>query len=79
MKASDPAYWMLSNGHTSTPTVFDRNCYICRDPEYAQMGVSLCRPCPACTKKQGTNAGHIPADDVECSVCGYEDGPGDYE
>lgn len=73
----DPAYWMLEDDFTSTPVVHDDNCYICRDPEFAQMGLPLCRKCPECAR-QGRGYGHIPADDAACTVCEYEDGPGDY-
>lgn len=70
MKTDDPAYWMLRDGHASTKTAHDDNCYICRDPEFAQMGLPLCTYCPACTTKEGKSAGHVPADDEVCSVCG---------
>lgn len=61
MKRDDPAYWMLGSEFTSTPVqgLFRENCYICTDPEFAQMGMPLCYTCPECD-------GHIPADDVEC-------------
>lgn len=62
----DPAYFLLHNGHTSTPTVYRDNCYICRDPEFAQMGLPLCKFCPIC------ETGHVPADDSECSDCGED-------
>ena len=71
MKADDPAYWMLKDGHTTTPTVHDDDCYICNDPEFAQMGLPLCMPCPECSKTEG-KTGHIPADDNVCSDCGAE-------
>lgn len=61
----DPAQMLLQNPNVySTPTVYDANCYICNDPEFAQMGLPLCKPCPDC------DDGHVPADDVECSNCG---------
>lgn len=61
MKKDDPAYWMLSSPFTSTPVpgLYRESCYICADPEFAQMGMSLCYACPECD-------GHVPADDVEC-------------
>ena len=59
MKPSDPAYWMLSDGVTSTPTVYRAGCYICDDPEFAQMGLPLCYPCVFC-------GAHVPADDTVC-------------
>lgn len=71
MKTSDPAYWMLSDGHVSTPVVHDPSCYICKDPEFAQMGLPLCRECPACVREShGQQKGHVPADDTACTVCG---------
>lgn len=70
MHPSDPAYFMLKDGHTSTPSVKDSDCYICNDPEFAQMGLPLCKPCPYCTATAGVPAGHVPADDEDCSVCG---------
>ena len=66
MRTDDPAYWMLRDGHTTTPTVRRAGCYICEDPEFAQMGLSLCRPCPHC-------GGHVAADDVTCDDCGADD------
>lgn len=59
MKPGDPAYWMLDDGVTSIPTVHNDDCYICRDPEFAQMGLPLCYPCLICSA-------HVPADDHEC-------------
>ena len=56
---SDPAHWMLSDGFTSTPVVYNPDCYICNDPEYAQMGLPLCYKCLIC-------GGHVPADDIVC-------------
>lgn len=70
MIPEDPAYFLLSSGHTTPKTAHSDRCYICRDPEYAQMGLPLCTYCGTCTAKEGQSAGHIPADDVECSVCG---------
>ena len=66
MKPSDPAYWMLFDGVTSTPVVHKPGCYICEDPEFAQMGLPLCRECPYCK-------GHVPADDTVCDNCGKDD------
>ncbi|ACH62532.1 gp75 [Mycobacterium phage Spud] len=71
MTPDDPAYWMLSSGKTTSTTVSDPSCYICRDPEFAQMGLPLCKPCPDCTAKESRDAGHVPADDEECTVCGF--------
>jgi hypothetical protein len=67
MKPNDPAYWMLSDNVTSTPVpgLYRESCYICRDPEFAQMGLPLCYPCPSCQ-------GHVPADDTVCTDCGKD-------
>lgn len=62
----DPAYALLQDDVTSTPTVYRRGCYICEDPEFAQMGLPLCRPCPSC-------GGHVPADDSACDDCGVNE------
>ena len=66
MTSDDPAYWMLSGGSSSTKTVHKDGCYICEDPEFAQMGLPLCTKCPKC-------GGHVPADDEECdtATCDY--------
>jgi hypothetical protein len=40
-------------------------CYICRDPEYAAMGLPLCRRCGEC-------GGHVAADDCVCDDCGHD-------
>jgi hypothetical protein len=71
MKTNDPAYWMLKDGRTSTKDIHRDGCYICEDPEFAQMGLPLCNPCPQCTAAEGESVGHIPADDEECEDCGY--------
>jgi hypothetical protein len=62
MKPSDPAYWMLSDEHTTTPVIYREGCYICEDPEFAQMGMPLCYKCSKCQ-------GHVPADDTVCDDC----------
>jgi len=64
MRTDDPAYFLLAGGHVSTPTVYREGCYICNDPEFAQMGLPLCRFCDAC------KTGHVPADDDICDDCG---------
>jgi len=66
MKPGDPASWMLFDGVETTPVVYNANCYICNDPEFAQMGLPLCRKCPKC-------GGHITADDTVCDDCGYDE------
>jgi len=62
MKPNDPAYWMLFDGFESKPNleIYDPNCYICNDPEFAQMGLPLCRPCLICKA-------HVAADDCVCN------------
>lgn len=72
---TDPAYALLVDPNvfsTPDPDVYDEHCYICTDPEFAQMGMSLCRSCLICLR-EGRGAGHIPADDTECTACGAED------
>lgn len=63
---TDPAYALLLDDHVSVPTVYRDNCYICRDPEFAQMGLPLCKFCPVC------KTGHVAADDTECDDCGAD-------
>jgi len=63
----DPAYALLMDDFTSTPVVYRQGCYICEDPEFAQMGLPLCRLCPAC------KTGHIAADDTVCDDCGADE------
>ena len=65
MQTDDPAYWMLRDGKVSTPTVHRDGCYICEDPEFAQMGLPLCTACGGC-------GGHVPADDSVCDECGAD-------
>lgn len=65
MQTSDPTYWMLKDGKTTTPTVHKDGCYICEDPEFAQMGLPLCYPCAKCK-------GHVAADDTYCDDCGTD-------
>ena len=62
----DPAHFLLTDGYTSTPKVHRVGCYICEDPEFAQMGLPLCRKCPAC-------GGHVAADDTVCDDCGFDE------
>jgi hypothetical protein len=66
MKPSDPAFWMLFDDVTTTPVVYSPDCYICNDPEFAQMGLPLCRMCLYC-------GGHIAADDSICDDCGRDE------
>jgi hypothetical protein len=67
MSSDDPAYWMLFDGYESVPdkTVYRGNCYICRDPDFARMGLPLCYGCSKC-------GGHVAADDTICDDCGYD-------
>jgi hypothetical protein len=63
----DPAYVLLQDPFIfSTPVVHRTGCYICEDPEFAQMGLPLCRKCTVC-------GGHIAADDAMCDDCGADD------
>lgn len=47
----------------STPQIYREGCYICRDPDFAAMGLPLCYRCRNCE-------GHVPADDEVCDDCG---------
>ncbi len=74
----DPAYHLLTDDYTSTPKVTPRDtCYICMDPEFAQMGLPLCNKCPKCVKEG--KEGHIAADDTVCDDCGYDAMDGEEE
>ena len=64
-ESDDPAQVLLRDGYTSTPVVYRSGCYICEDPEFAQMGLPLCRMCGHC-------GGHIAADDSRCDDCGLD-------
>lgn len=65
---SDPAYFLLEDDYTSTPNpaIYRKGCYICTDPEFAQMGMPLCTACLNC------KVGHVPADDGVCDDCGTD-------
>ena len=74
MRKDDPAYWLLERGlkdpsKRSTTTVYNPNCYICRDPEFALMGMPLCYPCKVC-------GAHVPADDTTCDNGHKDQEPG---
>lgn len=57
--AEEDATWVTKT------TVYNDRCYICRDPEFALMGLPLCKPCTY--PVDGVDCGaHVPADDVEC-------------
>lgn len=45
------------------------NCFDCYNTGHLHP---VCKPCPNCTDSPGDGVGHIPADDVACSVCGYD-------
>lgn len=49
---SDPAFFMLLDGHVTVPVVHRDGCYICEDPEFAAMGLPLCSPCPDCVRER---------------------------
>jgi hypothetical protein len=68
----DPAYWMLEKGlrdeswRTPThPEIYKETCYICIDPEFALMGLPVCKPCPVLIDGVPCGA-HWAADDSEC-------------
>lgn len=70
MQPDDPAYWMLEQGladpsKRSTTAVYSKRCYICKDPEFALMGLPLCYPCEKCK-------GHVAADDTVCDDCKHD-------
>lgn len=67
MHDSDLCLVLIKDAIFSTPTVYRQSCSICRDPEYAMMGLPLCTVCPDC-------GGHVPADDITCDDCGGEQG-----
>lgn len=78
----DPAAWMLQRGIdeaegrrentgwvTKThPEIYNPNCYICRDPEFALMGLPVCKPCPICGAHWAADDGVC---DEGCDVMGY--------
>jgi len=64
----DPAFMLLmDDGHRTDPdeSIYRDACYICRDPEYALMGLPLCKPCGKC-------GGHVAADSIVCDDCGHD-------
>lgn len=69
----DPAYALLKDEIVTTPRVHRAGCYICKDMEFARMGLPLCSPCCACSIRfQRPGAGHIPADNPVCDDCEHE-------
>ena len=63
MPTTDPAQALITSQHLSVPSVYDPSCYICNDPEFALMGMTLCWACPDC-------GGHVAADDGPECECG---------
>jgi len=61
LKPNDPARILLLDGVASIPDpeIYNPNCYICRDSEFARMGLPLCYKCYLC-------GAHVPADDTVC-------------
>jgi len=45
------------------PSVYEPDCFICNDPDYAAYGLPLCFRCPVC-------GCHVSADDDFCANCG---------
>jgi len=74
LPADDPAQCLLQDDFYTIPVegVYDSNCFICTDPEFALMGLPLCRSCPSC-ESAGRGKGHIPADDCVCTVCEFDE------
>ena len=66
----DPAFYLLTDAYVTTPKVLREDCYICRDMEYARMGLTLCSLCCVCYSEG--QEGHIAADEGECDDCGHE-------
>lgn len=64
---TDVEKWLYDSEFTSEPNldIYNARCYICRDPDYAQMGLPLCYPCVKC-------GGHVAADDTRCDDCGED-------
>lgn len=65
---------LYDDDHTSAPEsgpdgqpVYNATCYICNDPDFAQMGLPLCRACPEC-------GAHVQADDIVCDNGHVDDG-----
>lgn len=68
-RPQDPAYFLLTDDFKSIPRVYRATCYICKDMEFARMGLPLCSPCCVCRSKDSD--GHIAADDGQCDDCGH--------
>lgn len=65
LSPNDPCRFMLHDGFTTEPKVYQPGCHICEDPEFAQMGLPLCYPCKFCR-------GHVAADGDVCDKCGKD-------
>jgi hypothetical protein len=80
MRPGDPAYFLLEAGlrdpsrRSQSSAPHDDDCYICRDPEFALMGLPLCFACRVC-------GAHVAADDPTCGACNHDhsEGPNDIE
>lgn len=76
----DPAFALLHDGPTTDPEVYRRGCFICEDPEFARMGLPLCRACPTCSANDAEpGSGHIAADDSVCDVCHRDEETGEVD
>jgi hypothetical protein len=66
---------LFNDGYTSTTAAeHSPRCYICRDPDFAQMGLPRCRTCDECSKRgEPKRPGHVPADDTVCTICGTDE------
>lgn len=67
----DLAFGMLKDHRVTEPRVYREDCYICRDMEFARMGLPLCKTCCQCSEG-GSGRGHIAADDTVCDDCEHE-------
>ena len=65
LSENDPCQFMLHDNFTTKPVIYRDYCYICNDPEFAQMGLPLCTACRFC-------GGHVAADDIKCDDCKKE-------
>lgn len=69
LSSNDPAYKLLKDNFVSVPKVYRESCYICRDMEFARLGMPLCNLC--CNCSANGMEGHIAADDGQCDDCGH--------
>lgn len=68
-QVNDPARDMLKDHFVTQPKVYRETCYICKDMEFARMGMPLCNLCCNCAS-EGME-GHIAADDNTCEDCSH--------